>query len=572
MAIFNLVLVGVFLTIFGGGEYMAKNGNVLYQPTLSGYDGSPPLITGKVINNCNNPQYGGVVAIDVSNPSNPQKIGLLQAPHDVSFGGVSTTTLSGGVSVVAAGNTPCYGWAVLPDISTDLNPKINGKIQGKGGATWWDVTNPLSPHLLPDITVTRDYKSLVRRNMLLAAGMNMTDVSTGTTFLGSASPFVEYVFQSSDDAVIRTTFFTQNQRDYMLLNTISGDLGLAIFDVTVPRSPIQITTFSPQMNYLLRVKDVCRDIPGYGSSPAYSNRYFEDLDPTNNPRDFEAMQILATAYWTSINERSFPAEDQIYLQGVANPVTFHSTYIPSKKALLVSVSAEFMYLDLINIRRPRIVFNLADRTRFPSLKTPSGFDLIQYYTRNGREVTYGYHNSNVKMIGNKLIMAIDHDNYYVTAERQYIINTGASLWDITNENEPKLLSFIEHPNDECHSVQLTSFGGLELLFTTGLVEGVKTFNLTDLENPVLIAGAAGTFEVAPGIPPISYPNPFSGFDVSDFAGYEEPFRTVSMITNLPGSPDVIPYQFVPLSFEALVDDGYVYMQSRSGVTYIFMQT
>jgi len=51
MAIFNLVLVGVFLTIFGGGEYMAKNGNVLYQPTLSGYDGSPPLITGKVINN-----------------------------------------------------------------------------------------------------------------------------------------------------------------------------------------------------------------------------------------------------------------------------------------------------------------------------------------------------------------------------------------------------------------------------------------------------------------------------------------------------------------------------------------
>jgi len=577
MAFFQLILVGLFLTIFGGGEYTAKVGNVLYQPTFPGYDGPPPLITGKVINNCNNPQFGGIAGIDVANPLNPQQVSLLQAPHDVAFAGVDSATLGNGYQVVAGGNTPCYNWALLPDVSTDLNPKINGLIQGKGGASWWDVRNPSDPRILPDITVSRDAASLKRREILLAVAYNMTDVaSQGQTFFETADTFAEYVFQSADDAVIRPYFFKQNGRDYMLLNTISGDLGLAIFDVSNPNAPRQVTTYSPQMNYLLRVKDVCKDIPPPSNSSAYKYRYFEDLNPVHNPNDLLAMQTLATAYWNRVNEFSLPLTTGMVIQGVSYTLTFHTHYIEAQQAMLVSASADFFYLDVSNLQKPKIVFDLSDRQQFPTLQTADGFDMIEYYTRFGKEVAPGYHNSEVYTFDNRVLAVVDHDNYYVYFNGSNALNTAVSVWDLTNASDPVLLTFIESVGTETHTVHLAEFGTDLFLYATDLEMGVKVYNLTDPEAPELLTVATGTFVLelpqGQGNITLSYPNSQSGFTPYDFGGYPEPFRTLSYITNLPGTIDLVPYQVVPLPFDCLVDGEFVYMQARSGVTYIFQQT
>lgn len=548
---------------------MAKNGNILYQGTLTGYD--DPLLTGSPVNNCNDPDFGGVVAINMTDPSHPEKISLLQAPKDVSFGGVATTTLQNGLEVVSAGNVPCYCWGILPDVVTStLAPKVNGLIQGEGGASWWNVADPTNPVQLPKIKVNRDRKSLKRRELLLGIGSSRVDTLTGKLFNESDVPFIQYVFQSPDDPVIRTYHFTQGNRDYLLLNTISGDMGYAIFDVTSPYSPRKIVEYSPYMNYLLRNKNYCGDIPTTDNE-AWSNRYFEDLDPENNPNDQDAVTRLSNKYWDDVNARTFVQSDGVSMSGITNPAVFHTEYIPEKQAFLSSGTSEYYMIDVSNIRRPEIIFNLADREEFPTLTTPAGFDLVQYYRKNGRDIAPGYHNSEVKRLNGELIVSIAIDNYYAYANGSRPINTGFVIIKITEDNRPEALSYIECPGEDCHISHWSTHAEDPLLFTTALESGVKAYNLSDPVRPELLDSASGTFTLDPSIPPIAYPNPKSGFELGSFVNYPEPFRTLSFVTNVPGLPNVVPYQFVPLPFEALVDGDYVYMQARTGATYIYRQ-
>ena len=111
------------------------------------------------------------------------------------------------------------------------------------------------------------------------------------------------------------------------------------------------------------------------------------------------------------------------------------------------------------------------------------------------------------------------------------------------------------------------------LFSTITTEGIKAYDLTDTENPIFITSHAGTFPAGnPGYPPLALPNNKSGFLPGDFAMYPPPFNSISIITNLPGVPppgSPVPYPFVTLPFDSLIDGNYVYMQARTGVTYIF---